>query len=1063
MTHFSAKATLERLKDFQLRTVDYVFRRMYEDAQPAIRFLVADEVGLGKTMVAKGVIARMLEHFGEKEERIDIIYVCSNAAIANQNVGRLNVLGTEGFSLATRLTLLPLTVKALKKNRINFVSFTPGTTFDLKSRAGLKSERLLIFRMLMNTSLNREGLLHVLQGTAGIVGWRQDAERYAEDFDADLARSFRLAFAADKEFFDEADDLCLRFRHYRAMPPAAENESRYALIGRLRQLLAHVCLKGLEPKLVILDEFQRFRHLLDKDDAASSLARELFDCSGARILLLSATPYKMLSLDHEQEDDHYPDFLKTLKFLFNDRDGLVKDVERDIQSFRLALMEMEPSGNLTAQSSRGNLADRLRSVMCRTERVARTARHDAMLTEPPCPVELQVGDLKQARLLDAVSRMVKARDSIEYWKSAPYALNFMKAYELRHNMDRLQGEEKAELARLVSKNSASLLPVEKVTNYGVIDAANPRLRSLIRDSLDTGLWKLLWLPPSLPYWQPAGSFAEVGNPTKTLVFSAWNVVPDAIAVLCSYEAERRAVATQDKELSYETLYDQIKPLLTFREADGRLTGMPALLLQYPSPTLASLVDPVDEYLYGNSRPSLERILRRVETRLRKLVRPLLRGATKQGREDERWYWVVPALLDKATFTELVQWVNGAWQNEESGDMGTDDAGTALGEHVKHFGGAMRDVSKLRLGKPPEDLFSVLAELALGGPAINALRSLHRLTPELSWDDASMLSAAAKVGEGFRSLFNIPESIILLRGQDADESYWRLALRHCLEGNLPALLDEQAHILSESLGLTDKNGMERVSGIAVEIRQSLSIRTSVLSVDNLKPRPKLGTIDSKALRFRCRIALRFGELKDEKSEARVETLRSAFNSPFRPFILASTSVGQEGLDFHHWSHAILHWNLPSNPVDLEQREGRVHRYKGHAVRKNVAKDMGFLALRQGWVTGGDPWAVMFSATRQKTGDDLLAYWLYETDGGASIERRVPLLPFSRDVAYLARLKRGLALYRLVFGQPRQEDLIAHLSTVLPPEDVDRVVAEWRIDISPPAQGSDESEIQSGLDR
>jgi len=28
---------------------------------------------------------------------------------------------------------------------------------------------------------------------------------------------------------------------------------------------------------------------------------------------------------------------------------------------------------------------------------------------------------------------------------------------------------------------------------------------------------------------------------------------------------------------------------------------------------------------------------------------------------------------------------------------------------------------------------------------------------------------------------------------------------------------------------------------------------------------------------------------------------------------------EGLDFHHYCHAIVHWNLPSNPVDLEQRE------------------------------------------------------------------------------------------------------------------------------------------------
>lgn len=90
---FSAHATLARLKDFQRRSVDYVFGRMYLDDPPAPRFLVADEVGLGKTLVARGVIARALEHLQNKVERVDFVYVCSNAAIAHQNVARLNVLG----------------------------------------------------------------------------------------------------------------------------------------------------------------------------------------------------------------------------------------------------------------------------------------------------------------------------------------------------------------------------------------------------------------------------------------------------------------------------------------------------------------------------------------------------------------------------------------------------------------------------------------------------------------------------------------------------------------------------------------------------------------------------------------------------------------------------------------------------------------------------------------------------------------------------------------------------------------------------------------------------------
>lgn len=50
-----------------------------------------------------------------------------------------------------------------------------------------------------------------------------------------------------------------------------------------------------------MDEFQRFRDLLHGDSDAAILARELFDYSGgdghaARTLLLSATPYRMLTL-----------------------------------------------------------------------------------------------------------------------------------------------------------------------------------------------------------------------------------------------------------------------------------------------------------------------------------------------------------------------------------------------------------------------------------------------------------------------------------------------------------------------------------------------------------------------------------------------------------------------------------------------------------------------------------------------------------------------------------------------------------------------------------------------
>ena len=106
---------------------------------------------------------------------------------------------------------------------------------------------------------------------------------------------------------------------------------------------------------------------------------------------------------------------------------------------------------------------------------------------------------------------------------------------------------------------------------------------------------------------------------------------------------------------------------------------------------------------------------------------------------------------------------------------------------------------------------------------------------------------------------------------------------------------------------------------------------------------------------------------------------------------------------------------------------MHRYKGHAIRRNVSKAYGLGAL----VSGGwqDPWDTLFAraADDRPIGmSELMPYWLFETEGGWSVERRVPLLPLSREVAKLQRLKQMLAIYRLAFGQPRQEDLLAYLS-------------------------------------
>ena len=98
---------------------------------------------------------------------------------------------------------------------------------------------------------------------------------------------------------------------------------------------------------------------------------------------------------------------------------------------------------------------------------------------------------------------------------------------------------------------------------------------------------------------------------------------------------------------------------------------------------------------------------------------------------------------------------------------------------------------------------------------------------------------------------------------------------------------------------------------------------------------------------------------------------------------------------------------------------------------------------------DPWQTMFDAALTEPGrtNELVPYWLYPVPDGAMIERHLPLLPLSRDHQLLPQLKHALAVYRMVFGQPRQDDLLDYLSQHLSVTELSQKMLDLRIDLSP----------------
>ncbi|CAN7773309.1 helicase-related protein [Cupriavidus necator] len=1044
----SIENVLGSLKDFQRRTVDYTFRRMFEDAQPARRFLVADEVGLGKTMVARGVIARAIQHLRGTLERINVIYVCSNADIAAQNVRRLNISGQPAFVKATRLTLLPLEFEALHDSRLNFISFTPGTTFEHGQRGGQKLERMLIYQMLMHGGrFASRGLCRLLQLNAG-DGWFEDVKTSLE-FDENIARSYRDTVLADPRLAEELTLLADIFHDGRRTIDAAIQQRRLAVVGDLRKSLAKCCLDALTPNLVILDEFQRFRDLLDapEDNPAAELAHALFNYSDdLRVLLLSATPYKMYASDLDEED-HYRDFLGTLGFLFDDT-ALVSEIEGALRAFRQGLLSAQDEAGLARLDAvKRRIESMLKQVMCRTERVNATHGQDAMVAERLEPLRLETNDLRDWRMLDRIATHVGAHEPMEYWKSSPYLLNFMKGYVFKDktvaDFVRTQGA----VSGLVSEGSARLLRSATLDEYGVLDPANPRLRLLVDEIERLGLWRMLWMPPSLAYWKPEGAYEGEQSVSKTLVFSSWNMVPDAIAAALSYVTERQMLARNRRELKYESMPRQLTQRLRFsRSGDGRYHGMMALALMYPSPTLAEMVDPLTLALDSPSRPTFDQVRAVAAERLRTTLTSVLPATTTEGSADRRWYWAALAMADADRYPAHRAWCATQWAKAKTDDDAEASGGFA--QHVEHWLEAW-DGRLSELGRMPDDLFDILADLALSGHAVCAMRALRRPT-QITWADTDLLTAAGRVAEGLRSQFNAPAVIGLLQSDDADDSYWQRVLHYGADGNLQAVLDEYAHGLLESLGLTGASAREAVAGIGNAMFDAMSIRTSLLRPDELDT--TVTPPEVRPFSMRCHYALRFGKQDQEDSAlARKDVVRAAFNSPFRPFVLASTSVGQEGLDFHTWCHSLVHWNLPSNPVDLEQREGRVHRYKGYAVRKNVARAFGLDSLRSEWREGADPWECLFDLARTNRdagASDLVPYWIYEPADGVKVERRVFTMPYSKEEQRYRRVQKSLVLYRMVFGQPRQDDLLEHLVRQFGEHQARKLTQRWRVDLAPP---------------
>lgn len=1043
---------LSELMDFQRATVeriDYLYRHNQH------RVLVCDEVGLGKTFVARGTVAKLAKLRREEGDNLfKVVYVCSNSTIADQNLQKLRISrDTQAYSSAyARLSMQHLHIfrqesEAADQNSfIQLLPLTPDTSFHMTSGKGIASERALMYAHLKRLPQLRNYLreLEVALMDNAAVTWKswckEEYLRQAEEcnrlsggeyfrfMDRELARELQQPWENGLTYLEGLKKLLVSIRRNfgRRVPETS-------ILNQLRVVFAKISLERLEPDLVILDEFQRFKELLNPqpDTETALLTQKFFHADHVRMLLLSATPYKLYStpeeLDEGENDEHFQEFHAVMHFLFEGmpEENSFATVWKDY-SLKLKELSMGDNSILLAKQA---AEQAMYQAVCRTERTAAKGSADLMDdTDVRKSLEVTAADIRSyLQVQDLIRESVgRVRIPVDYVKSSPYLLSFMKEYQLKKLLERYYSDHPDEVRK--AKKDALWLDRGRIDAYMPIPCNNARLERVMEKTLPEGMELLLWLPPSRPYYPLEGVFQGKELVSKTLVFSAWEMVPRMLASLLSYEAERRTVGQlarkdDDREAHYFHKKGRRYPSerMQFRVGeDGKPETMALLCLIYPSAFLAQCYDPIAGM---NDGLALEEIRRQVQETISQELKRL--PAPTEGREDPKWYYLAPLLLDQSTFVS--QWLEHGASGETGEDNAEKNANRAYRIHLETLKRRFQRAVQMQfteLGKRPDDLTDLLTELAIASPAVCALRTYSRYQSEEETPEARQ---ATELAIAFLRRMNTPEATAAVTiANQGTKVHWRKLLTYCVQGNLQALLDEYAHLLS--------NGVERdentVSVLHRRMMEGLLLRTTIYNADTFpdfqrRVQGKSEQEDERRANLRTHFAVAFTKGQERESDTnRKKTVRNAFNSPFWPFVLATTSIGQEGLDFHNYCRRIVHWNLPSNPIDLEQREGRINRYRCLAIRQNVARRYAGVRICS------DVWKELFEcATESEKTEgcsDLIPNWcLQEQENMVKLERIVPMYPFSRDESAYERLMKILSLYRLTLGQARQEELLEYL--------------------------------------
>lgn len=1029
-----------KAKAFQEQTIQAALRRL-RDPNGSRRFLVADEAGLGKTVVARDVIRGLAKRRGH----LDVFYLCSSLSIARQNKDNLldGIEDPKQRELADvhldRLTLLP-EGSSQRTGPFTLYSLSPQTSLAT-GQTGRATERAFLLALLgriFDRRRLRGRIEEALRGSVKhwdkrVTQGRRRAEglstSFLREFRCELAKQFGLSKGARRPTIVERirDDL--------------ERRGRRSVVGRMRAALALIALRTVRPGLVILDEFQRFFDYLgneeDDADAHSIMSEVLRGEAGGEapaVLLLSATPYRLLpGWDEGGAEAAYERFFTLQRFLHGGDRASVEAIRRGLLDYAAGLRTY-PKDQEATLAIRRRVQRRLKRVMVRTERSQGDAAAE-LRPQALVKVDLAPEDVQSFRRFHEAASEDHEPWVVPCWASIPYPLQAMdEGYVVK---------QAAALPRLSREEEQAYLLPKRVQRYRPVQKSNPRLRGLL-ESVPPELLRLPWLPPALPWWRLGGCFARAqeacgGEPSKLLVFSRFRAVPRALGAVVSYEAERSALGApydyyaRGGDRPANGLKAPPRGSFVISPSEDPNVRLRTFLMFMPLPTLAFMGDPLTLRTESGRFPSKRQALAGVRRRLEAWF-----GVQPGRRRRPLWHWA-KALEQRSEWWD--EWVKDAF-----GEWTWERYTTARGQYLaaQDFQGKPIDWE----ARPTRSELQLLAEFALLAPGNVLWRAYTRVFGSQE-QDAALQEVARVSFEGLARYLDQPEfHLVLAPKRGGRRPPHAASVRRAVwEGNLESVLDEY-FATTQGLGVEEQDP-RRGKRVLEALHAALTTRAASARLDPLQGGRR------KALRtgkMRCHAGMQLrpdegGDFADGKgARIRSDSVRKAFNSPFRPFVLATTSVGQEGLDFHVYCNHLVHWDLPSNPVDLEQREGRIQRYGGLSVRRALVED-----LDQPPFTHGSPWRALAESWSDL--EDHGGRYPWWSAGEERIQRTVFVAPFSQEVLRLRRLQRAVALYRLTLGQPNPAHMVEALlqeEECLTPDARDerqRWLREARLDLTP----------------